>query len=538
MSFIDAARMCSHLTFGLPAFLAHSPDKAAGHAEIEHRLKLREEHFLQLAKTAVYHYPNSPYRPLFREAGCEWTDLQRLVQRNGLDSALLELLRAGVYVKFDEFKGKREVKRGGQSFGFTESDFDNPHLNQHFEVQSGGTRSTGTRTMIDLDFIAAMAVDTAVLFDVHRVWDHPQGIWLPLGGTALVALMIYSRLGRSPLKWFSQIEGRAARLSFKYRMGTDLMLFYGSLFGRKLPFPEHVPVHGAAKVAAWMAEMLRTSGRACLTTFASSAVRVCLSAQKLGADFAGATFITIGEPLTAAKVKVIESMGARAIPRYAFTEAGILGYGCGAPQASDDMHLLSGNVAVIDSARFVTDNAVSVPAFYVTSLLKTAPKILINVENGDCGLIERSRCSCLFDRLGYSTHISKVRSFEKLTGEGVTFAGVDLGRIIEEVLPSRFGGHGVDYQVVEQEGDDGLPRLSLIASPTLGNIDEAEVLKCFLAELGKQTEAQKIMAEIWAQSSSLHVRRELPLATRAGKVFPFHVSLGIGPAEQQRVAER
>jgi hypothetical protein len=528
--------MASHLILGLPGFLSRSPHKAEGYPEIRKRLQQREERFLTIAKKAIYGYRKSPYRRLLGAAGYEWSDLQKLVQQNGLESALSELLCSGVYVRFDEFKGKREVKRGGQTYDFTESDFDNPVLKPHFEVHSGGTRSTGTRTMIDLEFIAAMSLDTAVFFDIHQLWQQPQGIWLPLGGTALVALMMYARLGSNPLKWFSHVDGRAARLSFKYRVGTDLMLLYGRLLGRTLPFPEYVPVYMAKKITTWMADMLKTHGCVCLTTFASSAVRVCLFARELSIDLKGATFITIGEPLTTAKRDVIDSTGARAIPRYAFTEGGILAYGCGTPQSPDDMHLLRGNVAVINAPRVVTADMGPVAAFYVTSLLETAPKILINVESGDCGTLGERQCSCLFDGVGYSTHVSGVRSFEKLTGEGVTFAGIDLVRVIEEVLPSRFGGNGIDYQLVEEEGDNGLPRLSLVISPAVGNIDEAEVIKCFLSELGKQAEAKKIMAEIWLQSSALRVKRALPLATRSGKIFPFHLAMNIQQPESNKIA--
>jgi hypothetical protein len=302
-------------------------------------------------------------------------------------------------------------------------------------------------------------------------------------------------------------------------MGTDLMLRYGRLFGRKLPLPEHVPASDAARALAWMAGII------CLATFASSAVRLCLLAQDSGLELKSASFITVGEPLTAAKRSVIEATGARAIPRYAFTEGGILGYGCGAPAEPDDMHLLKGNVAVVQSPRAI--EGISVAAFYFTSLLQSAPKILINVETGDCGALEERACSCPFGGLGYSTHISGVRSFEKLTGEGVTFAGTDLTRIIEEVLPARFGGHAIDYQIVEEEDRYGLPHLSLLVDPTVGKINESDMVKCFLAELGRPTEARKIMAEIWSQLSTLDVRRAPPLATRAGKVFPFHLSMGV-----------
>ena len=346
--------------------------------------------------------------------------------------------------------------------------------------------------------------------------------------------MIYARLGRAPRRWFSQIDGRSSQLSFKYRAGTELMLRYGCLFGRRLPQPEFVPIYGAEKVARWIAELKRASRSACVTTFASSAVRVCDEAQRSGFDIRGAVFITIGEPLTAARRKIIEAAGARAVCRYAITEAGILGYACGDPRDVDDVHLLKTNLAMIQAKRSVLHDSNVVEATYVTALLPVAPKILINVETGDYASLQKRNCSCEFGALGYSTHLAHIRSFEKLTGEGVTFAGTDLAKIVDEVLPAQFGGTGIDYQVVEEEGPDGLPRLDLLVNPALGNIDEQGIIACFLTELAKQSEAQKIMAEIWAQSATVRVRRQPPIGTRAGKVFPFHLgtSRAAGPADQ------
>jgi hypothetical protein len=524
-AFVDAARTAHQLAFGLPRFLFHRPMAEKYRSTIQSRMEQRAENFLKLLENAVYPFPRSPYSQLLDQAGCGLEDVKKLVRADGLERALEKLREAGVYITLDEFKARRAARRGSQSYWFAEADFDNPRLRFHFEVTSGGTRSAGTRTMIDLDFIAAVAVDTSVLFDVHDLWRHEQAIWLPLGGTALIALMIYSRLGRTPARWFSQVDGRSSQLSFKYRAGTTLMLRYGRLLGRRWPQAEYLPLYGAEKVAAWIAAMRRRSKPVCVTTFASSAVRICCEAQRRGCDIRGAAFITIGEPLTKARRDLIEAAGATAVCRYAITEAGILGYACAEPRAADDVHFLSSNLALVQARRSVEQGA-NVNALYLTSLLPVAPKILINVESGDYGLVQEHECSCRFGALGYTTHIAGIRSFEKLTGEGVTFAGTDLAKIIDEVLPGQFGGTGIDYQVVEEEGADGLPRLYLLANPALGPIDEQSIIKCFLSELGKQSEAQKIMAEIWSQSAAIRVRRERPIGTRAGKVFPFHLAGG------------
>jgi hypothetical protein len=95
-----------------------------------------------LAERAIYGHRRSPYLQLLRAAGCEFGDLKALVDKEGLERALSRLVEAGVFVTFDEFKGRKEAVRGSQRFIFVEDDFDNPHLSPHFEARSGGTRGS------------------------------------------------------------------------------------------------------------------------------------------------------------------------------------------------------------------------------------------------------------------------------------------------------------------------------------------------------------------------------------------------------------
>ena len=482
--FLDALRMAGHLAVGMPRFFSHSLVHDHTREALRERIARWSRNFLDLLENAVYPFPHSPYSRLLKAAGCELEDVRRMVQVDGLEGALQSLRRAGVFVTLDEFKGRCAMVRGSDRWHCSERDFDNPRLRSHFQVSSGGTRSAGTRTIIDLDFIAAMAMDTSVLFDAHDLWPHEQAIWLPLGGTALVALMMYARLRRPPARWLSQVDGHSSRLSFQYRAGTALMLSYGRLFCQRMARPEYVSLQDAGRVAGWIAEMRQQSRVVCMTTFASSAVRICCEARRMGLDIRGAAFVTIGEPLTTARRALIEAAGARAVCRYAITEAGILGYACADSSASDDVHFLRSNLALIQAQRAVPQGD-PVDALYLTSLVPAAPKILINAETGDYARVEERTCSCAFGALGYATHLSNIRSFEKLTGEGVTFAGSDLVRILDEVFPARFGGDGVDYQIVEEHGSDGLPRLFILANPAIGSIDQQSIVTCFLDELAK-----------------------------------------------------
>jgi hypothetical protein len=82
------------------------------------------------------------------------------------------------------------------------------------------------------------------------------------------------------------------------------------------------------------------------------------------------------------------------------------------------------------------------------------------------------------------THLSSIRSFEKLTAGGMTFLDADVVRVLEEVLPARFGGAPTDYQLVEDESEDGQPRVLLLVHPSLGPVGPDEMARTFLATIG------------------------------------------------------
>jgi len=468
----------------------------------------------------VYPHPRSPYARLLALAGCERGDVVRMLGEDGVEGTLSRLAASGVYVAVEEFKGNEEARRGSARLAFAEPDFDNPGLAHELEVQSGGTRSAGTRVLVKLEFTAALASDTGVLFDEYGLWNHAQAIWLPFGGGASVALLVYAKLARIPVRWFSHVDG--AEVNPRFRWGARFVSLWGRLCGAPLPTPEFAPLSASPRVARWMADMVSSGRPPCVTTYASSAVRAARDATEQKLSLEGAAFITIGEPLTEAKRAIIEASGARVIVRYAMTEAGIIGYGCGTGAGSDDVHLLRTNLAAIQRPTRVGGD-VEVEGFLFTSLLTSAPKILLNVSSGDYGTLEDRGCGCLLGELGYRTHIGQIRSFEKLTGEGVTFAKSSLLRVLEEVLPGRFGGQPTDYQLVEREGAGGLTRLTLMVHPGIGAVDERELKDVFLHNVGWGDGAMKAMQSVWQQADILEVRRAVPISTKMGKVQPFHL---------------
>ena len=133
-------RSLARLGRALPGYLGDPTSAAAAAEWVRDGQVNRERRFLDLVQRAVFGNPSSPYLPLLRLAGCELGDVARLLAQDGLEGALARLRDTGVYLTFDEFKGRRDVERGGRRFRFGERDFDTPGEAPALTATSGGTR--------------------------------------------------------------------------------------------------------------------------------------------------------------------------------------------------------------------------------------------------------------------------------------------------------------------------------------------------------------------------------------------------------------
>src|SRR5688572_20807779 len=114
MSFFGEMKMFSRFAWGLRGFLRHTITLDEARAMIEGRLAQREVNFLRLIERGIFGYSKSPYLPLMKQAGCEVGDIKYLLRAEGLEKTLHSLRDAGVYIGFEEFKGRKPVVRGGQ----------------------------------------------------------------------------------------------------------------------------------------------------------------------------------------------------------------------------------------------------------------------------------------------------------------------------------------------------------------------------------------------------------------------------------------
>jgi hypothetical protein len=524
MPLFDDLRMYARFGFGLRRFLREPITVAEARTAIRRRLAEREDNFFRVLKRGIFEYPRSPYLPLLRLAGCTLEDIAQLVRSRGLERALLTLREAGVYVTFEECKGRAPIVRGGKEFPVSAHDFDNPWHHHHYYAESGGSTGAGTRVHHDLDHLAVRATHDAVTYHAHGVLDAPVGVWrgvLP-DGSGLNTTLALCRCGRPPARWFTPGTSRGLKPSLlKFRAANYLAVALGRASGVRIPWPEHMPIEDAGRIAMWAAEIVRKHRKCSLAMVASRALRVSLAARKEGIDLSGVTFVIAGEPVTPAKIEGIRASGASYFPTYGYSEAGRLGRGCCHPVSSNDLHLITDLCALITYPRQV--GGIDVPAFNVTSLLPTAPKILLNAESDDYGILEERSCGCPLEEIGYKTHIREIRSFRKLTGEGVTLLGIDLLHILEKVLPERFGGSPLDYQLIEEEDKSGFTRVVLAVSPSVSIADESEVIQTMLHAMRQDGPGGGVASDMWSQSGNLQIRRMNPIVTARGKLLPLYL---------------
>jgi phenylacetate-coenzyme A ligase PaaK-like adenylate-forming protein len=262
-----------------------------------------------------------------------------------------------------------------------------------------------------------------------------------------------------------------------------------------------------------------------LDTTPSCAVRICRAAEAGGLDISGTVIRVGGEPFTDARARILDAAKCRAVVRYSMAEVGMIGVGCPRPAFTDEVHILSDKLAIITQPRELDPGRAPIDAMLLTTLLPSCPKLMLNVEVDDYGVLGQRPCGCPLESVGLSLHLHTIRSFEKLTSEGTSFTGADLLQLIEEVLPTRFGGAPTDYQLVEEEVD-GLPRVSLLVSPRIGRADPEELVAAVFETLAVGDASRPMMLEQWRGNETLQLVRRDPIETTSGKVLPLYI---LGP---------
>jgi hypothetical protein len=513
---VSELRSAGHFLRGLGPFLASGDIEAP--SDREEALGERERRFAHVLRHAVYANPASPYRTLLEWAGVEQGDVLALLAEHGLDATLTRLCDAGVYVQLEEFKGWRPLVRPGLELPLQETDFDNPLIELRYRGRTGGSGGAARSVPVDLALLEYESSFHAAFYAAAGVMGRPLAIWHPAppGVVGIKTALIQARLGWPAERWFSQSRRRSS--SVKHALFTRAATATVRWNGTRAPTPSYTPARDARRVAAWLAAKRAAGTPGILVTTPSACVRTCRAAIDEGLDIAGSFFVLVGEPYTAAKAALVAATGSCAASHYAMSETGLIGVACQDTETPDDVHLLTDKIATIERERESGPGGAVSGALLHTTLLPSSPKLMLNVESGDYGVRERRVCGCGAVSSRLDQHLHTIRSYEKLTSEGMSFLGGDLVNLVEHVLPARFGGHPNDYQFVERE-QDGLPRVTLLIRPSVGVVDHDDVLHAVLSLWSGHGPGQDMMADVWEQSHTLRIARGEPHETPGGKVL-------------------
>jgi hypothetical protein len=522
-SALQQSRLVGRFALGLPRYLRAPVDSRMAREHLHQCLAQRSERFLAILARGVFRASDSPYRRLFEHAGITERDVQALVADRGLEATLETLYDEGVHVHLDEFKGRTPIRRGSLTLHVQAQDFDNPLVKHHLSVSSGGSRGSGTRIRLDLEHYRQDALYDSLFNEAFDLAGRPYALWRPVPpwGAGRKGALSHAKLGLKVERWFSQRPVGFGPATWPHGFFTGYIVAVSRLMGGAVPMPEHVPLEQAATVARWAAGHVGQGMPPLINTNAASCVRVCMAAADAGLDISGTLFRVGGEPLTSGKAAAVNRVGARVVCHYTMSETGRIGVACPNGTAVDDVHLLLDKLALIRRPPRRAGGG-GILANVYTTLSPAIPKLMLNTESDDYGVLERRDCGCPLHEAGLDLHMHTIRSWEKLTSEGLTVGAADLIGLIEEVLPGRFGGGATDWQLVEEE-EGGLPRIRIVASPRIGPLDEAEVIGVALGAIDAPSHGAVGRGERWRSAGTMSLQRREPYATGASKILSLHV---------------
>ena len=517
VSFSKALWMGTRMAGKLPTLLRKPITFDKAMAVLKERFNHRERMFLFIARKGIYEHAESPYSSLLRAAGCEYGDLQKLVQEEGVDSTLKILFHNGIYLTVDEFKGRQPAVRGSQKIQVNPDRVRSPLSNSHVLARTSGSRSARTLVAFDLEFIRDSAINHCLGLGVRGGQQWVKADWEGPGGGATFRVLKFGFLGSPSMRWF--LRGDPALQGRSTKWTARLIQLGHRLAGVPFPQPSYVPHDDPLPIARWMEAVLRSGRTPYIFGFVSSLVRLCQMANNAGIDLRGAKLHMVGEPTTDARIEVVRRAGADGIPRYGTVETGMIGYGCLKPKFADDMHLFHDLCALVQAETEHERLKIPKTALFFTSLLPTSPFVLLNVCMGDQAYIEKRPCGCPMEELGWTTHLHTVRSYEKLTAAGITLWDTDVIRVLEKELPSHFGGGPTSYQLVEDE-IDAQPRVTLRVDPAIGTANADEIGEAFLRGI------RATSSRLWRTPGFFRVERQAPMTAGSGKILHLHLDRG------------
>lgn len=497
--------------------------------EMRRALATRDDRFLEIVRRHVYPRASSPYRRLLDHAGCAFADVCDLVKHHGLDGALRKLAEGGVYLTAAELKGKADVVRGQLRFRVAPGEL--RIVTRGFQSHSSGSSNPPQRGTSSFEWLAHQTTTAGAFVLAHGLESHRHSAFEPMlpGQAGMTFMLMLARLGIPCERWFARTVPFRNRLERTYfSVLAHELAAVGTRVGPGFGRPEELDEDNLSVIVEWIVGSHARGEPTCVRTAASNAARIATRARELGRSLDGVTFLSSGEPMTPAKRQAIERVGARTTVQYGFEPGSVwVGLGCANPLHGDEMHMSLNTLAVVNPLPLSQGGRTVHPLLY-TTLYESVGRVLINAENGDFATLDERNCGCMMHELGLTVHVHGVRSYEKLTAEGMSYPIDDVGAILEGRLPAEFGGGPCDYQLLEEEGSDGQTRLTLRIHPRLGEIDEELVLARFVEQLGRADRNREFIAGNWSKTGTFRVAREVPRTTARGKMASVHLGVGRG----------
>ena len=454
---------------------------------------------------------------MFVLAQCSHEDVANLVRRVGLETALEQLRSAGIWLSQDEFKGHIPIVRQGREIAASSRSFHNPLARGTMHHVTSGSRGKPVSSFRSTEFTLQQEAMHAIAGREFGLEQRAHIVLRPILPSALgmqYCAMI-ARRGQRLEGWYSSGKGGL------YTPATAAAVMVARMSGCRIPFSKNVSANDYSPAAEHVAR-LRSEGVDCVVSGpASPAVRLAAAALDRALDIQGTLFLVSGESLTDAKREVIQRAGGEAFARYGVSEMGFVGHGCRRMAQGDCVHLYSNSLAAITHRHVAPLTGLEVDSLLYTTLLPSAPLVLINFEVNDSGVLEPADCDCEFSRIGLRWRIRNIFSFGKMTGQGITLLGTELVRVLEHILPARLGGSPGDFQLIEREGA-AQTTVELRVSPRVRALSTEKIRACFLEEICP-VYGGALAQRIWQHAEALQVVRAEPVTTRSGKINPLHL---------------
>jgi hypothetical protein len=238
------------------------------------------------------------------------------VKSKGLEAALAQIHREGVYIDNDELKGTTPIVRGGREIDASSRSFRNPLANATIRGVSSGSRGQPFESYFSPQFYVHAEALNAIVNREFALQDHAH-IILRSTLPSLVGLMDCMagvRQGQRMERWYAFGAGG------HYSIVTSIMVLAARFSGCRIPFPEYLRDNDFSAAAGCVSRLCAAGIPCAVRGPVSPSVRLAASAIDRGLDIRGTLFLMSGEALTDAKRSVVERAGGRIFARYGMSE--------------------------------------------------------------------------------------------------------------------------------------------------------------------------------------------------------------------------